>query len=173
MRFQLVDRIESIEPGQKIVTTKALSLAEEYLQDHFPAFPVLPGVLMLEALAQSAAWLVRIAQNFSKSVILLKKAQNVRYAHFVAPGNILRCEVVVISIDENIAKFKAVGLVGDRTAVTGKLELTCFNLAEAKGLDPQRDESIITEMKHRFRLIHGPQALEAAGQAELVANWQD
>ncbi len=58
MKFLLVDRIESIQPGQRIVTTKALTLAEEYLADHFPAFPVMPGVLMLEALVQSAAWLV-------------------------------------------------------------------------------------------------------------------
>ena len=47
MKFQLVDRIESIIPGKSIVTIKTLSLAEEYLADHFPSFPVLPGVLML------------------------------------------------------------------------------------------------------------------------------
>lgn len=163
MRFQLVDRIESIEPGQRIVTIKALSLAEEYLQDHFPAFPVLPGVLMLEALTQSAAWLVRLAQDFSRSVVLLKKAQNVRYAHFVAPGNILRCEVDVVALDGETAKFTGVGFVGDRKAVTGKLELTSFNVAERRGLDPSRDEAIIEEMKKRFDLIHGPQALAAAG----------
>ncbi|HOF18642.1 MAG TPA: beta-hydroxyacyl-ACP dehydratase, partial [Phycisphaerae bacterium] len=64
MKFHLVDKIESIEPGKRIVTTKALSLAEEYLADHFPAFPVLPGVMMLEALTQSAAWLTRVRQDF-------------------------------------------------------------------------------------------------------------
>ena len=164
MRFQLVDRIESIEPGRRIVTIKALTLAEEYLGDHFPAFPVMPGVLMLEALTQSAAWLVRVAQDFSKSVILLKKAQNVRYATFVAPGNILRCELEVISMDDEVAKFKGTGLVNDKKAVTGKLELTCFNLSERKGLAPETDEAIIEEMKHRFRLIHGPAALAASEQ---------
>ncbi|HDZ22341.1 hypothetical protein LCGC14_0203890 [marine sediment metagenome] len=164
MRFQLVDRIESIEPGRRIVTIKALTLAEEYLGDHFPAFPVMPGVLMLEALTQSAAWLVRVAQDFSKSVILLKKAQNVRYATFVAPGNILRCELELISIDDEVAKFKGTGLVNDKKAVTGKLELTCFSLSERKGLAPEIDEAIIEEMKHRFRLIHGPAALAASEQ---------
>ncbi|MHC4986759.1 MAG: 3-hydroxyacyl-ACP dehydratase FabZ family protein [Planctomycetota bacterium] len=173
MRFQLVDRIESITPGERIVTTKALSLAEEYLGDHFPAFPVLPGVLMLEALTQSAAWLARIAQDFTKSAILLRKAQNIRYNHFVAPGDLLRCEVDVISIDDEVAKFKGVGIVGDKTAVSGKLELTCFNVSERNGLSPDRDQAIIAEMKHRFRLIHGPQALEAAGSTDLALNWQD
>ena len=70
MKFHLVDRIESLVPGKRIVTTKALSLAEEYLADHFPAFPVLPGVMMIEAMVQSAAWLVRVAQDFSRSEIV-------------------------------------------------------------------------------------------------------
>ena len=53
MRFALVDRIVSLERGESISTVKNLSLAEEYLADHFPGFPVLPGVLMLEALVQT------------------------------------------------------------------------------------------------------------------------
>ena len=162
MRFQLVDRIESIEVGRSIVTSKALSLAEEYLQDHFPSFPVLPGVLMLEALTQSAAWLVRLHQNFSKSIVLLKKTQNVRYANFVAPGHILRCELEVIKLDDETAKFKGTGYVGDQIAVTGKLELTSYNLADTRGLDASRDQAIIEEMHRRFDLIHGPKALAAA-----------
>jgi len=166
MRFQLVDRIEYIEPERKIITTKALSLAEEYLGDHFPAFPVLPGVLMLEALTQSAAWLVRLSQGFSKSMVLLKKAQNVRYASFVTPGSILRCEVDVTALSGGAAKFKGIGFVDGRTAVTGKLELTSFNIADTHNLDGGRDEAIVEEMKQRFKVIHGPQALAAAEAAE-------
>ena len=74
MKFHLVDKITSLEPGKSIETIKALSLAEEYLADHFPTFPVLPGVLMLEALTQSAAWLVRLQQDWANSIILLKTA---------------------------------------------------------------------------------------------------
>ncbi|MHC4717931.1 MAG: hotdog family protein, partial [Planctomycetota bacterium] len=68
MKFHLVDRIESVEPGSRIVGIKSLSLAEEYLADHFPAFPVLPGVLMLESLVQTAAWLLRVEQDWSRSL---------------------------------------------------------------------------------------------------------
>ncbi|MFW6132413.1 MAG: beta-hydroxyacyl-ACP dehydratase, partial [Planctomycetota bacterium] len=106
MKFCLVDRIELIETAEdapryrRIVTTKALSLAEEYLADHFPAFPVLPGVLMLEAMVQSAAWLVRLEQDWSRSVVVLAQARNVRYASFVQPGQMLRCEVTAQEIDE-------------------------------------------------------------------------
>src|SRR5690349_1993879 len=62
MRFTLIDRIVELEPGARIKAIKALSMAEEYLGDHFPKFPVLPGVLMLEALTQAGAWLVRSSE---------------------------------------------------------------------------------------------------------------
>lgn len=163
MKFQLIDKIESIEPGKRIVTIKALSLAEEYLADHFPVFPVLPGVLMLEALTQSAAWLVRIQQDFAKSFVVLSTARNVRYANFVQPGNILRCEVEATEIGDEIAKFKGTGYVEDGVAVSAKLELRSFNLAESKPVMATEDQSIIAEIKDRFRLVGGPAALAAAG----------
>ena len=162
MKFLLVDRIESIEPGKRIVTTKALTLAEEYLADHFPAFPVMPGVLMLEALVQSAAWLVRIEQNFARSVIVLASARNVRYANFVQPGRKLRCELDAVSIDADSAKFKGVGWLDDDQAVSARLQLKCFNLAGRSGYLADADASIINDLKKLFELVGGPTALAAA-----------
>ena len=168
MKFHLVDKIESIEPGRRIVTVKAVSLAEEYLADHFPTFPVLPGVLMLEALVQSAAWLVRLQQGFAKSVIVVAAARNVRYAGLVRPGSLLRCEAEAKSIDETCAKFKASALVCDapgapaRKAVTATLELRCFNLAEKHAYLAAADAAIVAGLRQRFELI----APRAAGGAE-------
>ena len=172
MKFHLVDRIESIEPGTRpdgtpcgrIVTIKALSLAEEYLADHFPAFPVLPGVLMIEAMVQSAAWLVRVQQDFAHSIVMLQAARNVKYAYFVQPGSILRCEATATEIGETSARLKAAGFVGDRQAVSGRLELRCFNLAGRPGCSRQTDAAIVEELRQRFRLIGGPEALAAAGK---------
>jgi len=161
MKFHLVDRIEQVEPGKRIVTIKALSLAEEYLADHFPAFPVMPGVLMIEALVQSAAWLIRIEQDFAKSIVVLTTARNVKYTYFVKPGNILRCEVEAMEIGPDTSKFKAVGYVGDRQAVTGRLELRSFNLADEKLAPASADESILAQLRQRFRLVGGPEALAA------------
>ncbi len=79
MRFILIDKIVSIEPGKEIKAVKSISLAEEYLADHFPTFPVLPGVLLLEGLIESASWLVREAENFAHSMILLEQARNIKY----------------------------------------------------------------------------------------------
>jgi len=163
MKFHLVDRIESIEPGRRIVGVKNLSLAEEYLADHFPAFPVLPGVLMLESLVQTAAWLVRLEQGWSKSLIQLAAARNVRYGNFVAPGDSLRTEVELTGIEGDVAKCKGVGTVGDgSTAVHGRFELRCRNVADVFGPAADADGRIVAELKARFRLIGGPAALAAA-----------
>ena len=163
MKFHLVDTIELIEPGKRIVTIKALSLAEEYLADHFPAFPVMPGVMMLESLVQSAAWLVRLAQDYASSIVVLKSARNVRYANFVQPGSVLRCELEAMSIEDETAKFKGLGLVDGDQAVSARLELRCFNLADREDRLAEADREIVEDLKRRFVLIGGPAALERAG----------
>ena len=166
MKFCLVDRIECIEPGKRIVTIKALSLAEEYLADHFPIFPVMPGVLMVEAMVQSAAWLVRVEQDFSKSLILLSSARNVRYGNFVAPGMVLRTEVELLSLAGEQAKVKGVGSTGEgNQTVQGRLELRCCNVADIAPAAADADAQIVAALKEKFRLIGGPEALAAAGRA--------
>src|SRR5256886_16497911 len=92
VRFNLIDKIESIT-DTRVVAVKHVSLAEEYLADHFPTFPVLPGVMMLEALTQAAAWLLHRRHDFAKSMAVLREARNVKYGNFVPPGNFLRVEV--------------------------------------------------------------------------------
>ena len=64
MRFTLIDRIVDFQPGVRLTAMKSLTMTEEYLGDHFPNFPVMPGVLMLEAMTQAAAWLVRAERGF-------------------------------------------------------------------------------------------------------------
>src|SRR3972149_10441021 len=86
MRFSLIDRIDELEPAERIAAVKTLSMAEEYVADHFPGFPVMPGVLMLEAMAEAGAWLVRAQEDFAHSMVVLRKASNVKYGQFVEPG---------------------------------------------------------------------------------------
>ncbi len=159
MKFHLVDKIELLEPPERIVTTKVLSLAEEYLADHFPTFPVMPGVLMLEALAQSAAWLTRVVQDYSRSMVVLSSARNVRYAKFVEPGQTFRCEVTARDIGSDLAKFTGSGFVGDNQAVSARLELRCFNLADRQDYLSGTDAAIVEDLKRRFRLVGGPLAM--------------
>ena len=93
MKFMLVDRIEQLEPGKEITVSKNLRLAEEYLADHFPSFPVLPGVLILQVAIEAASWLVRLTSDFTHSMLVLKETRQVRYGSFVSPGESLRVKV--------------------------------------------------------------------------------
>jgi 3-hydroxyacyl-[acyl-carrier-protein] dehydratase len=106
MRFTLVDRIVELDKGQSITTVKNLSLAEEYLQDHFPGFAVMPGVLMVEALVQSGAWLMRATEDFKYSTVLLKQAKAVKFNSFVTPGKQLVVTVKTHKWGENESQAK-------------------------------------------------------------------
>jgi 3-hydroxyacyl-[acyl-carrier-protein] dehydratase len=130
MRFTLIDQISDLKPGRSISVIKVLSLAEEYLQDHFPCFPVMPGVLILEAMYQAAALLVAETEGFRHSTILLKEAKNVKYTGFVRPGEQLVVFAELIQLEESLATLKAKGTVGQTTAVSGELVLERFNASD-------------------------------------------
>src|ERR1700722_18887569 len=86
MRFNLIDRIVEVCPGRSLRAIKNLTLGEEYLGDHFPGFPVMPGVLMLQTLVEAGAWLLRLTDDFSHSVIVLREVKNIKYGSFMEPG---------------------------------------------------------------------------------------
>lgn len=154
MHFSLIDRIEVLEPGQKIVATKSLSLAEEYLRDHFPNFPVMPGVLMLEALTQASAWLVRYTDQFAQSIVVLKEAKSVKYARFVQPGQTLRLTASIVKQDGPLVTLKAEGTMEGQTNLKAHLILCRYNLADKDPLMQQTDEKVIAELKQRFNLLY-------------------
>jgi 3-hydroxyacyl-[acyl-carrier-protein] dehydratase len=130
MRFVLIDRILDVQPGRSLVAVKNLSLAEEYLSDHFPGFPVMPGVLMLEALTQAGAWLVRDLEDFAKSIIVLKQAKTIKYGSFVEPGRQLELRVELLSCDECDCALKGVGVIDGQEMVKGRFTLTRYNLRD-------------------------------------------
>lgn len=165
MRFHFVDRILALEPGVRITTVKSLTLGEEYLADHFPRFPVMPGVLMLQAMAEAGAWLIRVSEDFAHSLVLLKEARNVRYADFVAPGQTLIITAEIVKQDAREVQLKARGMVADRTAVNGRLVLERYNAAD---LEPQRrsiDEYLIRNMRQTFQMLMSAPAADAASHA--------
>jgi 3-hydroxyacyl-[acyl-carrier-protein] dehydratase len=143
VKFNLIDKVEQLT-DTRIVGVKYVSLAEEYLADHFPTFPVMPGVMMLEAITQAAGWLLHVRTDFAKSIVVLKEAKNVKYGHFVAPGNFLRVDVELLKTTETGATFKAAGSVGDAQALSARVELAQFNLGEKQpdlaGLDARLQE---------------------------------
>lgn len=156
MRFNLLDKIEHLDE-HRIIAVKQVSLAEEYLADHFPTFPVLPGVMMLEAATQAAAWLLHHTRQFACSMAVLKEARNVKYGNFVAPGNCLRLDVEMARTTESGATFKVTGTVsrGDTTAtaISARIELAYFNLADNNPDLIAIDARLREHNRQRFALI--------------------
>ena len=153
MRFTLIDRITSLEPGRRIVAVKNLTLAEEYLADHFPGFPVMPGVLMLEAMVQAGAWLVRVTDDFRQSMVVLKDARRIKYGQLVDPGRQLTIEVEIESRQEHLTELKGKGTLGDKTAVSGRLVLEHYNLGDRDAALAGTDSRVIGRLKELYGVL--------------------
>jgi 3-hydroxyacyl-[acyl-carrier-protein] dehydratase len=153
MYFSLIDRIEQLIPHDHIVATKSLSMAEEYLRDHFPNFPVMPGVLMLEALTQSSAWLIRVSRDFSHSLVLLKEVKGVRYGKFVQPGQVLRIESNIIKQENNLTYVRAEGSLEGKTTLKAQLVLQSSNIAEQYPDRAFADEQLVKRLKDNLMLL--------------------
>src|SRR3954471_22123173 len=130
MRFCLLDRILELEPGVRVTASRRLRPDEDYLQDHFPRFPVMPGVLMLEAMYQASAWLVRQSEGFAHSIVLLKEARNIKYADFVTPGKELVVTAEILKHDDSLTTLKTQGTIDGNMAVNGRLVRDRSTLAD-------------------------------------------
>lgn len=174
MRFTLLDRITDLQPGVRIEAIKNLSLAEEYLGDHFPLFPVMPGVLMLEAMTQCGGWLVRASEDFRHSMVVLAEARAVKYADFVRPGQVLTVSAEILGQDQRETKLKAQGAVNGSVSVSARLVLRRYNLADENPLRRATDESVRADMRKLFSILCQPakgplQGAESNGASVSVA----
>jgi 3-hydroxyacyl-[acyl-carrier-protein] dehydratase len=130
--FLLVDRVLEIEPHQRIRAVKNVTINEPYFNGHFPHRPVMPGVMMLEALAQAAALLTFESQGIrsdEKSVYYFVGIDNARFKRPVEPGDQLILDVTVDRAKAGIFKFKAQGLVDGQVAVDAMLMCTMRKIA--------------------------------------------
>jgi 3-hydroxyacyl-[acyl-carrier-protein] dehydratase len=169
MRFSLIDCIDHLSPGVEISAVKTLSMAEEYLADHFPGFPVMPGVLMLEAMTQAGAWLVRASEDFAHSMVVLKEARNVKYGQFVEPGQRLCVTAEIVSQTERETKLKTRGTVEGRTTVSARLVLERYNLGQRRAEDAVTDALVKQEMRSLFALLYRPNGQADGGPSQPAA----
>ncbi|NIA22099.1 MAG: beta-hydroxyacyl-ACP dehydratase [Anaerolineaceae bacterium] len=164
MKFYLTDRVLELETGKRIVAVKNLSLAEEYLQDHFPSYPVLPGVLMFEAMIQAAAWLQRVTTDFAQSMVVLQEARNVKYGAFFKPGTQMVVTVDLVKHEsDGLWRFKGIGKTDEQTNVQGRFTLQALNLADDDPGLAETDSRIVAALRRRWALI-APHRAAAASQ---------
>ena len=159
MRFNLVDRILEVELGKQIRVEKNLTLGEEYLADHFPTFPVMPGVLMLQTLVEASAWLLRLTEDFRHSVVVLREARNVKYGSFVEPGRTL---VVTAELagpveggSDELVAFKGKGEVDGTATVSARLSLARYNLGDRHAAWREVDKRIVNHLRGQHAALAG------------------
>lgn len=157
MRFHLVDRILDLEPGKRIRLVKNLTLGEEYLADHFPTFPVMPGVMMLQSLVEGSAWLLRVTEDFRHSVIVLREARNVKYGNFMQPGHsmIITVEMAEYSPANPSAVFKGRAEMEGTSTVSAKFTVMRYNLRDRNPSLLEADERIVVHLRSHLRILRG------------------
>jgi beta-hydroxyacyl-ACP dehydratase FabZ len=137
--FLLVDAIEEIEPKKRIVGIKNVSINEHFFQGHFPAKPVMPGVLILESLAQTGAVLLLMAiDEPEKKLIFLAGMDNVRFRRPVVPGDQLRLEVVVTISRGDFYKMDSKARVNDDVVAEASMMCKIVDIAD---LEPPADST--------------------------------
>ena len=120
--FLLVDRILECEPGKRIVGIKNVTMNEPYFQGHFPGAPVMPGVLIVEAMAQTAAILVLgHRDDRDRKLVFFSGINNARFRRPVVPGDVLRIEMDVVRLRESFCKVQGVASVDGGTAVEAEV----------------------------------------------------
>jgi 3-hydroxyacyl-[acyl-carrier-protein] dehydratase len=139
MRFLMVDRIVACEPGRSAKGLKCVTLESDVFEHHFPAVPVMPGVLVVESLAQTAGYLLEKTSERSDRRVLLVLRSIVRanFVHPVLPGDVLDLTVELVDMEPNAARVRGEARVEDRVAA--RVEMT-FGLTDA---DPTSHAAVL------------------------------
>jgi 3-hydroxyacyl-[acyl-carrier-protein] dehydratase len=162
MRFHLIDRIDGWEAGRSLRAAKFLTLGEEYLADHFPRFPVMPGVLMLQAAVEAAGWLWRASTDFRHPVVVLREVKTVKYGTFMQPGRRMDVSVELVSQADDAAAFK--GKAADdagRQTVSAQFTLRGYALADRGPAGAAADDRLRAYYKARWAVLTGGLTREA------------
>ncbi|MGL4739377.1 MAG: 3-hydroxyacyl-ACP dehydratase FabZ [Sarcina sp.] len=119
--FLLVDKVESIEKGQKIVAYKNVTANEEFFNGHFPDYPVMPGVLIIEALAQTGAIALLSMDEYKGKIPLFAGINKARFKKQVVPGDVLKLEVEIIKLRGPVGIGSATATVDGKIACAAEI----------------------------------------------------
>ena len=121
--FLMVDRVIELEPGKRVVGVKQVTANEPQFTGHFPGRPIMPGVLMVEALAQTAGVAVMTLPEYRGKLGLFAGIDECRFKRMVVPGDTLRLEVTVEKLRGMFGRVRGVARVGDEVAVEATLSI--------------------------------------------------
>lgn len=119
--FLLIDRIDELEAGQRVVATKNVTMNEPYFTGHYPGNPVMPGVLIVEAMAQAGAFAILSMDAYKGKTPYFGGINNAKFRKMVMPGDVLRLEVEIVKLKTNAGIGKGVAYVGDKKAAEAEI----------------------------------------------------
>jgi 3-hydroxyacyl-[acyl-carrier-protein] dehydratase len=119
--FLLIDRVEELVEGQKVVAYKNLTANEEFFNGHFPQEPVMPGVLIIEAMAQAGAVAILSMDEYKGKTAYFGGINNAKFRQKVVPGDTLRLEVEIVKLKKVAGIGKGVAYVGDKKVAEAEL----------------------------------------------------
>jgi len=119
--FLLVDKVVYLEPGKKAIGYKNVSANEGFFQGHFPEEPVMPGVLIVEALAQTGAVALLSEDKFKGKIAFFGGINSAKFRRKVVPGDVIRLETEIIKIKGPAGIGKAIAYVGEKKACEAEL----------------------------------------------------
>jgi 3-hydroxyacyl-[acyl-carrier-protein] dehydratase len=122
--FLMIDRVVAFEPGKRATAIKNVTINEPFFQGHFPGHPVMPGVLIIEAMAQAAGVMIKLSVPHDADrpvVFYLVKVDNARFSRTVVPGDQLRLEITHKRTMRNMSLFHGQAFVGDEIAAEAEM----------------------------------------------------
>lgn len=155
MAIDAIDRITLLERGKRVVTEKFVRPDEEYFQDHFMGFPVLPGVLMLEGMVQSASWLVREAEGFRSALVTMAECSQAKYSKLVRPGAHIVFEAEWAGSDDSGHAFKAKVTEEGKAVALARFKLRAKTIASISPLFAHLDKPIAEKHRRIFERLKG------------------
>ncbi|MEI2353159.1 3-hydroxyacyl-ACP dehydratase FabZ [Pediococcus acidilactici] len=116
-----MDYVDELEPGKSIIATKNVTINEEFFQGHFPGNPVMPGVLIIESLAQAASILILKSEEFAGKTAYLGAINNAKFRQIVRPGDVLKLHVEMIKKKRNMGVVETFATVGEKKVCQAQL----------------------------------------------------
>jgi len=130
--FLLVDRVISLDPGKSIVAIKNVTANESFFEGHFPEVKIMPGVLIVEAVAQAGGILLyHSLPDPAKKLVVLSKLHNIRFRKIVVPGDQIRMEAEIVKVRGRFATIRGRAMVDNEIVVEGEISAGIVDLKEA------------------------------------------